>query len=98
MSFPGLWLSRRTLFAALLAPALLPQNAPAETAAEPLPSWNDGNAKQSMRRFVKLVTASSGADFVPPEQRIAAFDNDGTLWCEQPFYFQLAFAFDEVKR
>jgi hypothetical protein len=98
MSFPGLRLSRRTLFAALLAPALVPQSVSAETGADPLPSWNDGNTKQSIIRFVERVTASGGADFVPQEQRIATFDNDGTLWCEQPFYFQLAFAFDELKR
>jgi phosphoserine phosphatase len=91
-------LSRRTLFAALLAPALVPQSVSAETGADPLPSWNDGNTKQSIIRFVERVTASGGADFVPQEQRIATFDNDGTLWCEQPFYFQLAFAFDELKR
>ena len=47
--------------------------------------------------FVARVTAQRSSDFVPPELRIATFDNDGTLWCEQPFYFQLAFAFDRVK-
>jgi hypothetical protein len=64
---------------------------------DPLPSWNDGPVKKSITDFVGRVTAQGGADFVPVEQRIATFDNDGTLWCEQPFYFQLAFAFDRIK-
>ena len=62
-----------------------------------LPSWNDGAAKKSITDFVARVTTQGGADFVPAEQRIATFDNDGTLWTEQPIYFQLAFAFDRVK-
>jgi phosphoglycolate phosphatase-like HAD superfamily hydrolase len=66
-------------------------------ALDPLPSWNDGAAKKAITDFVARVTTQGGADFVPPEQRIATFDNDGTLWCEQPVYFQVAFAFDEVK-
>src|ERR1700744_5365850 len=65
--------------------------------ATTLPSWNDGAAKKAITDFVGRVTMQGGADFVPPEMRIATFDNDGTLWCEQPFYFQLAFAFDEAK-
>ena len=63
--------------------------------SDPLPSWNDGAAKKAITDFVGRVTMQGGADFVPPEMRIATFDNDGTLWCEQPFYFQLAFAFDD---
>ena len=65
--------------------------------ADPLPSWNDGAAKKAITDFVARVTAQGGADFVPAEARIATFDNDGTLWTEQPYYFQLAFAFDRVK-
>jgi phosphoglycolate phosphatase-like HAD superfamily hydrolase len=65
--------------------------------SDPLPSWNDGAVKSSMVDFVARVTTQGGADFVPVEQRIATFDNDGTLWCEQPVYFQVAFAFDRVK-
>jgi phosphoglycolate phosphatase-like HAD superfamily hydrolase len=65
--------------------------------SDPLASWNDGAAKKSITDFVTRVTAQGGADFVPAEQRIATFDNDGTLWCEQPVYFQLAFAFDRIK-
>jgi phosphoglycolate phosphatase-like HAD superfamily hydrolase len=68
-------------------------------AAQPdaLPSWADGAAKKSITDFVARVTTEGGADFVPPAERIATFDNDGTLWAEQPVYFQLAFAFDRVK-
>jgi phosphoglycolate phosphatase-like HAD superfamily hydrolase len=63
-----------------------------------LPSWNDGSAKTSILEFVDRVTNEGSSDFVPPAERIAVFDNDGTLWAEQPVYFQAAFAFDEVKR
>jgi phosphoglycolate phosphatase-like HAD superfamily hydrolase len=63
-----------------------------------LPSWNDGSAKTSILDFVGRVTNEGSSDFVPPAERIAVFDNDGTLWAEQPVYFQAAFAFDEVKR
>jgi len=65
--------------------------------SDPLPSWNDGPAKQSIVSFVQKVTDRAGAGFVPPEQRIATFDNDGTLWSEQPIYFQFAFALARVK-
>jgi phosphoserine phosphatase len=66
-------------------------------AADPLPSWNEGAAKTSITDFVARVTTQGGAEFVAPEQRIATFDNDGTLWAEQPFYFQFAFAIDRIK-
>ncbi len=64
---------------------------------DPLPSWNEGAAKQSIIKFVEDVTTESSADFVPIEQRIAVFDNDGTLWVEQPMYVQLAFALDRLR-
>ncbi len=64
---------------------------------DPLPSWNDGDAKQSIIQFVAKVTKSGGTNRVAPAERIAVFDNDGTLWSEQPIYFQLAFARDRVK-
>jgi phosphoglycolate phosphatase-like HAD superfamily hydrolase len=64
---------------------------------DPLPSWNDGVAKTSIKSFVARVTGSAGPDFVKPAERIAVFDNDGTLWAEQPIYFQFAFAIDRVK-
>jgi phosphoglycolate phosphatase-like HAD superfamily hydrolase len=66
-------------------------------AQDPLPSWNDGPAKKFITEFVAKVTKEGSPDFVPPEQRIATFDNDGTLWCEQPMYFQFLFALDRVK-
>jgi phosphoglycolate phosphatase-like HAD superfamily hydrolase len=67
------------------------------TAAGPLPSWNDGAARQRILDFVTKVTDPASASFVPPAERIAVFDNDGTLWSEQPVYIQLAFALDRVK-
>jgi haloacid dehalogenase-like hydrolase len=71
--------------------------AEASAAADPLPSWNEGAAKQSINEFVAKVTKEGGSDFVPPAERIAVFDNDGTFWAEQPMYFQLLFALDRVK-
>jgi phosphoglycolate phosphatase-like HAD superfamily hydrolase len=65
--------------------------------SDSLPSWNDGAAKQAIVAFVEKVTREGGPDFVRPGERIATFDNDGTLWAEQPIYFQLAFALDRVK-
>jgi len=67
-------------------------------AAEPLPSWRDSAAKNDILTFVQAVTDPSARTFVPPAERIAVFDNDGTLWSEQPAYFQILFALDEVKR
>ncbi len=64
---------------------------------DPLPSWNDSAAKQAILDFVTRVTKKGGPDFVLEADRIATFDNDGTLWCEQPFYFQGLFAFDRIK-
>lgn len=66
-------------------------------AAEPLPSWNDGASKTAITAFVVKITTEGGPAFVPPAERIAVFDNDGTLWAEQPMYFQLAFALNRVK-
>ena len=64
---------------------------------EALASWNDGKAKSAIVEFVTKVTKEGSPDFVPPAERIATFDNDGTLWAEQPMYFQFLFAFDRVK-
>ena len=64
---------------------------------DPLPSWNEGPSKGSILRFVEAVTSEGSAEFVPALDRIAVFDNDGTLWSEKPFYFQLIFALDRVK-
>ncbi len=66
-------------------------------AADPLPSWNDTMPKQAIVAFVEKVTKEGSTEFVPVSERIATFDNDGTLWAEQPMYVQLAFALDRVK-
>jgi phosphoglycolate phosphatase-like HAD superfamily hydrolase len=66
-------------------------------ATDPLPSWNDGPSKKAILGFVTKVTQEGGPDFVPREERIATFNNDGTLWAEKPLYFELAFALDRVK-
>ena len=71
--------------------------ATAARAADPLPSWNDGPAKAAIVAFVDKVTKQGSPEFVPEAERIATFDNDGTLWAEQPMYFQLFFALDRVK-
>lgn len=72
-----------------------PPPAPAET--DPLPSWNDGPTKQAIVDFVTKVTEPESGDYVLPKDRIATFDNDGTLWLEQPMYTQLAFVLDRVR-
>ena len=66
--------------------------------ADPLPSWNDAEAKRAIVAFVSSVTREESPDYVPPAQRIATFDNDGCLWSEQPLYFQLIFAIDRVRQ
>jgi phosphoserine phosphatase len=84
---------------ALLASALfaLACAAPSARAADPLPSWNDGAAKQAIVSFVAKVTKQGSPGYVAEPERIAVFDNDGTLWTEHPMYTQLAFALDRVK-
>jgi len=74
-----------------------PPGAATAAAVDPLPSWNTGASKTAIVEFVKAVTTDGSRDFVPVSERIATFDNDGTLWSEQPIYFQLQFAFDRVK-
>src|SRR5947207_5782848 len=87
---------RQNLLAGALVSALVFTTTIAH-AQDPLPSWNDGKAKQSIIEFVEKVTKEGSADFVPPNERIATFDNDGTLWCEKPMPIQLFFALDRVK-
>lgn len=70
---------------------------PAVSSSAALPSWRDGAAKQTIQKFVADVTREGSPNYVPPEKRIAVFDNDGTLWSEQPLYFQFAFMLDQVK-
>ena len=72
-------------------------SAPAYSGPDPLPSWNEGVSKTNIIAFVKQVTTEADPGFVSPGQRIATFDNDGTLWSEQPMYFQLIFALDRVR-
>lgn len=83
--------------AALLPICLMSFVSVVRAADDPLPSWNEGPAKAAMTSFVARVTSEGSPDFVKPNERIAVFDNDGTLWCEQPAYFQLLFAFDRIK-
>src|SRR6185369_16760291 len=82
---------------ALITTIARAQDPSASLGTGPLPSWNDGAAKKSIIDFVEKVTKEGSPDFVPPEERIATFDNDGTLWCEQPMPVQLFFALDRVK-
>ncbi|MGE0039218.1 MAG: HAD family hydrolase [Xanthobacteraceae bacterium] len=96
-------LRRRALILSLaLLPALsvplLPTSAPAQTATTeaPLPSWNDGPAKQAIIDFVRATTERSSPNYVPPEERIATFDQDGTLWVEKPMYTQIIYCLDRV--
>ena len=81
---------------AALAAITISSTAPG-LAQEPLSSWNDTAPKKAIVAFVERVTSKGSADFVPPAERIATFDNDGTLWAEQPIYVQLVFALDRVK-
>jgi len=87
-------INRIATVAALLT--LVTSCATAQTTKDPLPSWNDGAAKKSIVEFVAKTTKAGSPDFVPVAERIATFDNDGTLWCEQPMYFQLLFALHRV--
>lgn len=79
------------------SPIIIALLVPATALADPLPSWSDGEAKSAIVEFVSGVTDPASEDFVPVADRIAVFDNDGTLWAEQPAYFQLLFAIDRVK-
>lgn len=86
----------QTVQAAMLA-CVFAFTAISAQSADPLPSWNDGKAKQSIVTFVEKATQPGSPDFVPVPERIATFDNDGTLWSEQPLPVQLYFALDRVK-
>jgi len=87
----------RTFLAAMCA-CVLAFTATITRAADPLPSWNEGKAKQSIITFVEKVTKPGSLDIVPVPERIAVFDNDGTLWSEQPMYFQAFFVFDRIRQ
>jgi hypothetical protein len=87
-------IASRTLAIAAVVTAL---GAAASRGADPLPSWNDTTTKKAVVEFVAEVTQEGGSQYVAPAERIAVFDNDGTLWAEQPLYVQFAFAVDRVK-
>jgi hypothetical protein len=90
MSSPKRWLAGFATVVMLVAVSV-------SRAGDALPSWNDGPTKSAILQFVGKVTQEGSPDFVPEPARIAVFDNDGTLWAEQPMYFQLIFALDRVK-
>ena len=85
------------VFVVIAFAILAPTHPAGAQQANALPSWNDGAVKKPITDFVPRVTTPGGPDFVPLDQRIATFDNDGTLWAEQPMYFQIMFAMDRVK-
>ena len=90
-------LSRRAVLAGLAAlPAASAALAPAAAQTDPLPSWNDGPAKQAIVEFVRATTIGRARGIVPPEERIATFDQDGTLWVEHPMYTQVMYCLDRV--
>lgn len=91
-------LRRRTVLAGMACAMLLPLAPALATATDPLPSWNDSASKAAIIAYVQKVTAAGSPDFVPEADRIAVFDNDGTLWPENPIPFQMAFVVDEIKR
>src|ERR1700739_3814881 len=95
--------TRRALLSAMaLLPAasapVLPAIASAQAAMadDPLPSWNEGAAKQAIVKFIGVTTDKASPDYVQPEERIATFDQDGTLWVEQPMPSQLVYCFDQI--
>ena len=93
------YIHRRAVLTGLLtsAAATLVFKPTALAQGNPLPSWRDGKARQSILDFVATVTREGSPGFVLVPQRVATFGNDGTLWCEQPMYVQFAFALDQVK-
>ena len=98
---PSRGIDRRALLATLaliaaLSGALLPASAPAQTPGGLLPSWNDGPAKQAIFDLVRATIDRSNPSYVFPEDRIAVFDQDGTLWVEHPMYTQVVFALERV--
>jgi phosphoglycolate phosphatase-like HAD superfamily hydrolase len=101
LPLPSSGISRRALLSITAAVSVLPElvvatAARAQASAEVLPSWNDGPAKQAIIEFVRATTTQGGPNFVPPEERIATFDQDGTLWVEHPIYTQVIYCLDRV--
>ncbi|HTR14674.1 MAG TPA: HAD family hydrolase [Roseiarcus sp.] len=100
MTSAPLKISRRALISALAAlpalPSVLAATAAEYSGGDPLPSWSDGAAKDAIFSFVRATTVSASAQFVAPEDRIATFDQDGTLWVEHPIYTQVVYCLDRV--
>lgn len=90
-------MQRRSFIGGVVASAVLLRAVPSCAQGDPLPSWNDGPNKQSIVDFVTRTTTMGSRDWIPVPERIATFDNDGTLWTEQPMYFQVVFAMDRIK-
>src|SRR5215467_2005270 len=80
----------------VLSLLILAASALAARAQDPLPSWNDGASKKAIVDFVKATTTQGSPQFVPPEERVATFDQDGTLWVEHPIYTQVLYCLDRV--
>ncbi len=91
------FLTQRVTLMLIVLIAMIVGSAQALAQTDPLPSWNDTAPKKAIVAFVEKVTKGGSPSFVKPEERIATFDNDGTLWAEQPMYFQFLFAMDRVK-
>src|SRR5260370_8951536 len=92
----SIWATWRAAAVALGLLCILFTSANAQTAPDPLPSWNDGPAKQAIVKLVTVTTTAGNADFVLPRARFATFDQDGTLWVEQPMYAHLVLPFAPV--
>src|SRR4029077_17488477 len=94
--FPHRVIGRRVLFGALGAMLAFWPGVPVRAQDDPLPSWNDGTAKKAILNFVAATSQEGSPVFVPPAERIATFDQDGTLWVEHPMYSQVIYCLDRV--
>src|SRR5262252_10191334 len=90
------WRARHLLVLALAVVGGLASGTPVLAQTDPLPSWNEGAAKQAILKFVETTTMQGCPSFVPPAERIATFDQDGTLWVEHPMYTQVVYCFERV--
>ena len=90
------WRARHLLVLALAVVGGVASGTPVLAQSDPLPSWNEGAAKQAIVKFVEATTTQGSPKFVPPAERIATFDQDGTLWVEHPMYSQIVYCFDRV--
>jgi phosphoglycolate phosphatase-like HAD superfamily hydrolase len=95
-NLPSFCIKRRLAALAVIVVSIAANSVYAQSTTDPLPSWNDGAAKQAITDFVKATTDQASPNFVPAEERIATFDQDGTLWVEHPIYSQLVYCLDRV--